>query len=283
MPNPQPDCPGWDILTPHLTRWQGQTPFVGLMGVRQWAQAQGLGEREAICALLGHGVWPERFRRNCSVLSAAEMVRLLRARVLVLGCGGLGGHVAGLLARLGVGFLRLCDADSFEESNLNRQLYCTEDVLGRPKVAVVADGVRRIASYIEVEQCHTWADADTMPALVQGMDAVMDCLDSIPARKLLEQSALAAGAAFVHGAVLREEGFAFLNDKGAARLPLMYPDGDDAAEQGVGAEGILATSPAAIACLMCALLLKHLTGRAVPASLWHFDCSVPELNAYSLD
>ena len=75
------------------------------------------------------------------------MVRLLQTRVFVLGCGGLGGHVASLLARLGVGGLRLCDSDIFEESNLNRQYFCTESTLGQPKAVATARGLRDMAGY----------------------------------------------------------------------------------------------------------------------------------------
>lgn len=76
------------------------------------------------------------------------MVRLLQTRVFVLGCGGLGGHVASLLARLGVGGLRLCDSDIFEESNLNRQYFCTESTLGQPKAVATARGLRDMAGYL---------------------------------------------------------------------------------------------------------------------------------------
>ena len=107
---------------PHVLRRAADgTPFVGGTAIRQLAAGAVLPEREVMVALLQDGIWPERFRRNYGVFSADAMVRLLQTRVFVLGCGGLGGHVASLLARLGVGGLRLCDSDIFEESNLNRQ------------------------------------------------------------------------------------------------------------------------------------------------------------------
>ena len=78
--------------------------------------------------LLGQNIWPERFRRNFGLVTAEEMTRLLQSRALVLGCGGLGGYAAELLARSGVGSIRLVDNDVFDESNLNRQRFCSESM-----------------------------------------------------------------------------------------------------------------------------------------------------------
>ena len=82
--------------------------------------------------------YPDRYNRNMMALSPEECAALAGKRVAVVGCGGLGGSVIEALARIGVGFLRVIDGDVFEESNLNRQLLCTEAALGRPKAEVAA-------------------------------------------------------------------------------------------------------------------------------------------------
>ena len=64
-----------------------------------------------------------RYARNVPALSEAECELLRRKRVLVVGCGGLGGHLIDMLARIGIGSLRVVDGDAFEPSNLNRQLF----------------------------------------------------------------------------------------------------------------------------------------------------------------
>ena len=76
------------------------------------------------------------------------MARLLESRVFIAGCSVLGGHVAVLLARLGIGALRLCDPGVFEESHINRQCFCTEQTLSRPKVLACRDGLLGMASYM---------------------------------------------------------------------------------------------------------------------------------------
>ena len=139
------------------------------------------------------------------------MRRLLGARVLLAGCGGLGGHVAGLLARLGVGAFVLCDPDSFTESNLNRQAFCTESTLGLPKAEVAAQAVRDMAGHADVVPHVLAVTADNLPALLDGVDVALDCLDSVADKSLLENACLRAGVSFVHGGVLRHEGMVFRN------------------------------------------------------------------------
>ena len=76
----------------------------------------------------------DRYARNIPALTEAECLTLRTKRVLVAGCGGLGGHIIDQLARIGVGQLRVVDGDVFEPSNLNRQLLATYDTVGMLKV-----------------------------------------------------------------------------------------------------------------------------------------------------
>lgn len=167
---------------PHVLRRAADgTAFVGGAAIRQLAAGAVLPEREVMVALLQDGIWPERFRRNYGVFSADAMVRLLQTRVFVLGCGGLGGHVASLLARLGVGGLRLCDSDIFEESNLNRQYFCTESTLGQPKAVVTARGLHDMAGHLALDVRHVEADEKNLPDMLQGMDSALFHADlSVP-------------------------------------------------------------------------------------------------------
>ncbi|MDY0260682.1 MAG: ThiF family adenylyltransferase [Desulfovibrio sp.] len=233
------------------------TLFVSLTGLRAWAKLHGLPEREAMARLLYFNIWPERFRRNFGLFSAQDMARLLRSRILVLGCGGLGGHAAELLARMGAGFLRLADNDVFDESNLNRQRFCTESALGRPKALVLRQALADVASHLDVEAVQLEADEHNLPDLLRGVDVALDCLDTIAAKTALERACLAAGVPFVHGSVLRDEGFAYVNGGPTPRLAELYPQGqsgDELAE--ARREGVGTLAPAAVACLMVRLCLR---------------------------
>ena len=235
----------------------GSTLFVSLAGLRAWAKLHGLPEREAMARLLSFNIWPERFRRNFGLFSAQDMARLLRSRILVLGCGGLGGHAAELLARTGAGFVRLVDNDVFDESNLNRQRFCSESVLGRPKALVLGQALADVASHLDVEAVQLEADAHNLPDLVRGVDVALDCLDTIAAKTALENACLAAGVPFVHGSVLRDEGFAYVNGGPRPRLAELYPQGQSGEELAQARrEGVGTLAPAAVACLMVRLCLR---------------------------
>ena len=80
----------------------------------------------------------ERYARNIPALSREECELLGKKTVAVIGCGGLGGHIIELLARVGVGTLRVVDGDVFDSTNLNRQLLSREDALGHKKALEAA-------------------------------------------------------------------------------------------------------------------------------------------------
>jgi molybdopterin/thiamine biosynthesis adenylyltransferase len=82
--------------------------------------------------------------RNIGFVSAAEQEKLRQSCVFVCGTGGMGGAALMGLARAGIGRLIVADIDTFEISNLNRQLFAFTDTVGRPKAEAAADAVRRI-------------------------------------------------------------------------------------------------------------------------------------------
>lgn len=279
--------PDTEALRRTLARQAGscEGSFVRISGVKALARDFGLSEREAMCALLDSGFWPERFRRSRSVLSAEGLKRLLRARVFIAGCGGLGGHVAALLARSGVGSFVLCDPDVFDESNLNRQMFCTEAALGRAKAETAREALLAMASHLHIEAHVLAVDAENLPALLAGCSAVVDGLDSLPKKIMLEEAAAQAGLPFVHGSVNREEGFAFIEAAGGRRLAAMWPEAGNRAAQDnsafTEAPDTVALSAAGVACLMASLLVKALAkGEVRDSALLHLDCSVPELERF---
>lgn len=251
--------------------------------VRAIATELGLGVREAIITLLGHDIWPERYSRNYGVLTARQQAKLLGLRALIVGCGGLGGEVAPMLARVGVGCYRLCDPDVFEENNFNRQRYCTEQTLGLPKPAVVADGLLEIASFLEVEALAIAAQPQNLPELLKDVDVAIDCLDSVARKKMLENAASAAGVAYLHGSVLWDEALVYLDMPGRNRLELIYPE-IQGAHKSMGINHVVASTVAGAAALMVALLLDGFireSGARTP--VLHMDYSVPELMQFGCE
>ncbi|MBD5642029.1 MAG: hypothetical protein HDQ91_06385 [Desulfovibrio sp.] len=228
--------------------------------------------------VLTHGIWPERFRRNYGLLAPLTQIRLLELPIFVAGCGGLGGEMAAKLVRLGAGRLRLCDQDRFEESNLNRQRFCVEAALGQEKALVTASALKAMASWGDYEPRVIRLDPENIDGLIADCEIVIDCLDSVEGKKMLEQAAVRVGKVFLHGAVLHEECLAFLSQPADGALSRMYARESRAC----GAGSVLGHVVSGAAALMCALFVNWLSGRAASSRLLHCDFSAPGLALYEL-
>ena len=126
-----------------------------------------------------------RYIRNIPALSEAECLALGKKRVLVAGCGGLGGHIIDMLARIGVGCLRVADGDVFDITNLNRQLLSSVPLLGSSKARAAADHIARVNPDITVDAVETFLTNNNVLELLEGCDIVIDALDNIVSRRIL--------------------------------------------------------------------------------------------------
>lgn len=210
----------------------------------------------------------ELFEKNLAILSPAEAETLRGKRVLVAGCGGLGNAVTELLARSGVGRLSLADGDVYEPSNMNRQIYCTAETIGKSKAAVSAARVPEIDPEIEVQALDAPITPDNAAALVRDCDLVIDALDSVPARLLLEAACAAEGVVLIHGAV---NGWFFQTGvcpPGAGMLRRLY--GGRESEKGSGG---VAVTVFACAGFQVSEAIKVLLGREtqMPGKIMLFD------------
>lgn len=142
----------------------------------------------------------ERYQRQLLV-EGWDQEKLKRARVLIVGVGGLGGTSAMYLAAAGVGHLRICDGDTVERSNLNRQILFTADDIGRPKAALAAERLSRHNPEIHVEAIpETLTDANARDA-ASGCNLIIDGLDNHSDRLMLNQASFDLQIPFVYGAV----------------------------------------------------------------------------------
>ena len=126
-----------------------------------------------------------RYERNFPALTESECLLLRQKRVLVVGCGGLGGHIIDQLCRIGIGSLKVADGDVFEESNLNRQLLSSVQLLGQSKAQAAAEHIARVNPSVQVEAVAEYMTRDNVHALIAGCDAVIDALDNVDGRRIL--------------------------------------------------------------------------------------------------
>lgn len=143
----------------------------------------------------------DRYERQRELLGPGGQETLAHKRVLIVGCGGLGGFLLEFMARLGVGHITAVDGDVFDESNLNRQLLSSEALLGCSKAKAAADRAKAINSAVTVTPVEAFFTEENADELVSGQDLVLDALDNVAARLLLEESCTRHGVPMVHGAI----------------------------------------------------------------------------------
>jgi molybdopterin-synthase adenylyltransferase len=146
-------------------------------------------------------ILPYRYIRNLDSITIEDQFTLARSRVCIIGAGGLGGQIILLLARLGVGNLIIVDCDLFDETNLNRQALSSMDALGRPKAQVAKEEVAKINPAIYVTAYNKRLDKNNAEEIFTDSQVIVDALDNIPDRFILETTAKKMGIPLVHGAV----------------------------------------------------------------------------------
>ena len=219
-----------------------------------------------------------RYERNIPALREEECARLRGRRVAVIGCGGLGGHLIELLSRVGVGHLRVVDGDVFEPSNLNRQLYSSPELFGRSKAKTAAERVRRMNPEIGVEAAAVFLTRENARALIAGCDAVLDALDSIESRRVLEEACHAEKVPYIYGAVSGWVAQAAISMPGDGLIERLYPEGTV-----LHSKSVLSFTPALCASVQAALCVKLLTGRPVETGkLFYFDLLHQEFEVIAL-
>lgn len=143
----------------------------------------------------------KRYSRNISALSQEDNKKLADFKVCVIGCGGLGGYVIEMLSRIGIGNLTVVDMDVFDESNLNRQILSSENNLGISKVEEARNRVRNINSNTNVKVINELFCKENAENILINHHIIVDCLDNIESRILLQEICKKLNIIFVHGAI----------------------------------------------------------------------------------
>ena len=205
--------------------------------------------------------------------------QLAQSRVLLVGAGGLGSPAALYLAAAGVGQLLVADDDVVDRSNLQRQVLHTEDRIGQPKVESARQAVNALNPRVQVQAERVRVTDQTVDALVQAADVVVDGADNFPVRYVLNAACLRHRKPLVYGAVHRFEGQVSVFDAGRRRgeapcYRCLFPEPPAAEDAPNCAEaGVLGVLPGVIGLLQATETIKLLLGIGEPLSgrLLHFD------------
>jgi len=224
-------------------------------------------DKDRTAAGTATGEIPARYSRQVlfEEIGAEGQARLMTARVVLVGCGALGTVQASLLARAGVGTIRIIDRDFVEESNLQRQILFDEDDVRSilPKAVAAEKKLRAVNSTIRVEGIVDDLNPGSVRRLLDGFDLVLDATDNFDARFLINDYCVQTGTPWVYGACVGSYGLSFPIIPGdtaclrcvfeTAPPPGLSPTCDTA--------GVLGPIVAIIASLQCAEALKILSGR----------------------
>lgn len=142
-----------------------------------------------------------RYDRNLGTITEEEQVLLKQKSVCIIGCGGLGGGIIEGLTRLGVGKLTIVDADVFDATNLNRQVLSHEGNLGRSKAEEGALQMKQINAEVQIRPLQVRLNGQNAREIIKGHDVVVDALDNVQSRLILEEACEKEGVPLVHGAI----------------------------------------------------------------------------------
>jgi molybdopterin/thiamine biosynthesis adenylyltransferase len=246
-----------------VTSGPSTLPGISLSGVRQLAAKHDCQIRDVERQALQAGIVPERYRRNLGTIGLAGQCKLLDSCVAVVGAGGLGGYVIEGLARMGIGRLILIDGDKYVENNLNRQLGCTEVSLGQSKAVVMKQRIAEVNSAVEVTVCAAWLGEENAPSLVQGAQVLVDALDNLPTRLVLQRVAARLNVPLVHGAIAGYIGQVLTILPGDSGLMGLYAD-KPGVDKGIEVSlGNPAATPMLVAAWQVSEVIKLLVGGPV--------------------
>ena len=150
----------------------------------------------------------DRYSRHILLPEVGEagQEKLLRAKILLLGAGGLGSPAALYLAAAGVGTIGLVDADVVDASNLQRQILHATSRLGQPKVDSAEVAIRELNPDVKVVKFQERVDSSNVERIFEGFDVIVDGCDNFPTRYLVNDASVFMNKPVVHGSIFRFEG-----------------------------------------------------------------------------
>jgi adenylyltransferase/sulfurtransferase len=212
----------------------------------------------------------ERYARHIILkeVGGSGQVKLLESAVLIVGAGGLGTPLATYLAAAGVGTIGIIDSDTVDRSNLQRQILFSEGDIGRPKVEVAREALRKINPGVEVMPFDARLDASNAEEIFAGFDLVADGCDNFETRLVVSDAATAARKPLVSAALAPFEG-----QLSTFKPHERGPDGEpwpcyrclvaavpEAAERSCSEQGILGAVAGVLGTMQALEVLKELLG-----------------------
>ena len=210
----------------------------------------------------------ERYSRHLLIpeVGVEGQQKLLEAKVLLLGAGGLGSPAALYLAAAGVGTLGIVDDDAVDLSNLQRQVVHTTDRIGVPKVDSAEETIQAINPDVEVVKYPVRLDASNIMEIIDGYDVIVDGLDNFPTRYLLNDASVRLRIPVVSAAILGFDGqlSVFAPYQGPCYRCLFREPPPAELAPSCGANGVLGVLPGVMGLLQATEAIKLVIGQGDP-------------------
>jgi molybdopterin/thiamine biosynthesis adenylyltransferase/rhodanese-related sulfurtransferase len=210
----------------------------------------------------------KRYSRHLLVPEVGEagQLKLLDARVLLVGAGGLGSPAAYYLAAAGVGTLGIIDADIVDESNLQRQILHNLSRIGRYKVDSARETIEALNPDVKVVAINDRLTKENVAEIIASYDLIVDGTDNFPTRYLLNDASVIARKPVIHGSVFRFEGqLTVFSPYEGPCYRCLYPEPPPAALAPSCAEaGVLGILPGIVGMLQASEAIKLILGKGEP-------------------
>lgn len=228
----------------------------------------------------------ERYNRQILLPELGEegQQRLQRAKVLIVGVGGLGSPIALYLAGSGVGTIGLIDDDVVSVSNLQRQVLYSETEVGMPKAIQAKKRLEALNGEVQIKAYPTRLTKENATELIGQYDIVVDGCDNFATRYLINDTCVALGKVYVYGAIRAFDGqVSVFNYRGGPDYRHFFPDEAEMLSMPHPPKGVLGVTPGMVGCAEAAEVLKIIGGygEVLSGKLWVIDLKTMETHLLS--
>ena len=201
----------------------------------------------------------ERYDRQIMIRGLGEegQEKLKQTKVFIAGAGGLGCSASIYLAAAGIGAIRIVDHDKVELSNLNRQVLHWDENIGMGKANSTAEKLKKQNPEVKIEAIAETITEANISQLMAGFDLIIDAMDNLPTRYLLNKAAIDKNIPFFHGAVYGFEGRVMTIIPGkTACLQCVYHGAITPEEK----FPVIGVTPAVVGCIQVTEVIKYIAG-----------------------
>lgn len=229
----------------------------------------------------------ERYNRQIILPELGEegQRRLQRAKVLIVGVGGLGSPIALYLAGAGVGTIGLADDDLVSVSNLQRQVLYSEAEIGLPKVIQASIRLKALNSDVKINTHSTRVTKSNAEEIISEYDIVVDGCDNFATRYVINDTCVRLGKVYVYGAIRAFDGqVSVFNYQGGPDYRHFFPDEEEMLSMPHPPKGVLGVTPGIVGCAEATEVLKIIGGYGdvLSGKLWVIDLKTMQTHIISL-